>query len=91
MKFAELGATTRNLQVQHWANDYFLSPHRKYDDKGVPIFENEQQRFHNEMFQVFRTMQHIMLPGVGGTHDSTFTHDEATEGASLTLLHVLRN
>ena len=57
-----MGGVTDSLKALAHTPLFFNNPLRKYNKRGIPIFENENQRLYNEFYQLLRTIQQVSLP-----------------------------
>lgn len=64
LRFIDLGLANDHLQTAGFTVRYFMSPLRKYQKDGeilTPVFANFDEKFKNEIFTVFRTLQDLMI------------------------------
>ena len=64
LRFIDLGLANDTLQCSGFTVRYFMSPMRRYLDKDgikIPIFSDFDEKYRNEMFTVFRTIQDLMI------------------------------
>jgi serine/threonine protein kinase len=64
LRFIDLGLANDTLQCSGFTVRYFMSPMRKYLNKDgivTPIFSDFDEKYRNEMFSVFRTIQDLMI------------------------------